>query len=596
MPSAIQLLFARHRRLALGAFYGVLSLAFCAPLFAHPQALGTNDWDQHLFYYGVVLKNVVEYGQMPFWNPWYCGGNVMWQNPQIALLSPVYPLTAIMSLPLAMKVNIVLHYWLGFVGMHVLVTRVIGVTFLPAVIYLATLVTASGAPAIHLRVGHSVFLPGFYLPLQLYFFFQAYKTGQWKYVLLSGTTLALIVFNGGTHILPMSLASIGVFSLTAAIARRDWRPIAIAIAFGLAGLAYSAPKLLPVVQFVNGDYFWDTRNPTEKPDLVTLDILEQTYLTPTQDVGGRLPMQRHGWHEYGNYIGLGSAIALVIGVIIVFVRRWPNHWFGISLAVTTVAMFLLSLGEFSAFAPAVLIQRLPLFSSFRIPSRYSIVFLQFAALTLAWSFRSAVAFHGGLSRNARFVVGVLSAIASLHLIVTNQWNLADLFKEPPFPIAFHWNRGPHQLTTNSPDESPYVPGSPMLKTLAQGKSFYTCYESLQLARSAGPDHPPVYDRGTANRVSDVDFTPNRIAFTVTKGTTDAQVVLNQNWSPGWTTDAGAIAVGPRTEPSTVTIPAAQSGRFEFTFVPQGLYAGVGALIAALALSAAMWRRRMPPIS
>ena len=85
-------------------------------------------------------------------------------------------------------------------------------------IYLATLVTASGAPAIHLRVGHSVFLPGFYLPLQLYFFFQAFKTGSWKYIFLSAATLALMVFNGGTHILPMSIASLGMFSLCAAIA------------------------------------------------------------------------------------------------------------------------------------------------------------------------------------------------------------------------------------------------------------------------------------------------------------------------------------------------------------------------------------------
>ena len=59
----------RSRILLLIAVYGVLSVVFCAPLFEHPQGLGTNDWDQHLFYYGVVLKNIVEYGQMPFWNP-----------------------------------------------------------------------------------------------------------------------------------------------------------------------------------------------------------------------------------------------------------------------------------------------------------------------------------------------------------------------------------------------------------------------------------------------------------------------------------------------------------------------------------------------
>ena len=86
------------QRYAPYALYALFALYFCWPLFEHPQGLGANDWDQHLFYYGVVLKNVIEYGQMPYWNPWYCGGNVMWQNPQIAILSPVYPLTAIVPL------------------------------------------------------------------------------------------------------------------------------------------------------------------------------------------------------------------------------------------------------------------------------------------------------------------------------------------------------------------------------------------------------------------------------------------------------------------------------------------------------------------
>ena len=316
---------------------------------------------------------------------------MLWQNPQIAILSPVYPLAAVMPLQLAMKVNIVLHYWIGFVGMHVLLTRALGVTFLPALIYLATLVTASGAPAIHLRVGHSVFLPGFYLPLQIYFFFKAFKTGEWKYVFLASATLALMVFNGGTHILPMSVAALGTFSLVAAIARRDWRPVAFVAVFGLAGIAYAAPKLMPVAEYVTDEQFWDTRNPIEKPDLATWDIVKQTYLVPTQHVGARLPMQRHGWHEYGNYIGLGSAIALMAGLLWVLVRRAPaHHWFGVSLAVTTIVLFVLSLGEFSAYAPAVLSQHLPLFSNFRIPSRYTIPFVQFAALTLAWAFHSIV--------------------------------------------------------------------------------------------------------------------------------------------------------------------------------------------------------------
>jgi multisubunit Na+/H+ antiporter MnhC subunit len=576
------------------ALYALFALYFCWPLFDQPQALGSNDWDQHLFYYGVVLKNVVEYGQLPFWNPWYCGGNVMWQNPQVALLSPVYPLALLMPLQLAMKVNIVLHYWIGFIGMHVLLTRVIGLTFLPAVIYLATLVTAAGAPAIHLRVGHSVFLPGFYLPLQLYFFFTAFKTGEWKFVFLAAITMALMVFNGGTHILPMSVAALGTCAIVASIARRDWRPLAFFVVFGAAAVAYSAPKLLPVAQFVTGEQFWDTRPEIEKPDLVTSDMLAQTYLVPTQRVGARLPMQRHGWHEYGNYIGLGSAVALVIGLVWVLIRRSPSHhWFGISLAITTIVLLLLSLGEFNGFAPSVLSQHLPLFSNFRIPSRYTIPALQFAALTLAWAFHSIVSRYGFPSW-ARIAVGIVCLGASAHLLIVNQFNLKGVFNQPPFDTTFRWMAGPREIATDD-QTSAYIAGSPMLRALVEHRAFFYCYESLQLYRASAPERPHIFTEGTV-RVSDVDFSPNRIAFNVFGGPERSKVLMNYNWGPGWTSTAGPIElIGDPGKLATVAIAPGQTGRFEFSFTPPGLYAGTAIFAIAAIASALAWRKRMRPI-
>lgn len=581
------------RTLAPYFLYALLSVYFCWPLFEQPQGLGANDWDQHLFYYGVVLKNVVEYGQMPYWNPWYCGGNVMWQNPQIALLSPVYPLTAFMSLQLAMKINIVLHYWMGFAGMHLLLTRVLGLTHAPAVIYLATLVTAAGAPAIHLRVGHSVFLPGFYLPLQLYFFFQALKTGHWKYILLAAMTMALMVFNGGTHILPMSVAALGSFAVVAAVLRRDWRPLAFVAVFGIAAAAYSAPKLLPVAQFVAGEQYWDTRNPIEKPDRVTIDILEQTYLVPTQDVGGRLAMQRHGWHEYGNYIGAASAIAIVLGLVWVLLRRAPaHHWFGVSLALTTIVLFLLSLGEFSAYAPAVLSQRLPLFENFRIPSRYTIPFLQFGALTLGWAFHSIVTRHG-FSKPAKIAVAILCLAASAHLLVVNRWHLRGVFTQPAFDTAFRWMDGPREIATDK-DSNAYAPGSPMLRALVDDRAFFYCYESLQVYRAAVADRPHLWVEGTA-RVSDVDFSPNRLTFNVFGGPEPAKLLLNYNWGPGWSTTAGPTELmGEPGKLATVTIAPGQTGRYEFRFTPPGLYAGAAVFAIAALASALGWQRRTAP--
>ena len=562
----------------------------CLPLFEQPGALGANDWDQHLFYYGSVLKSVVEYGQLPFWNPWYCGGNVLWQNPQIALLSPVYPLTAFMSLQLAMKVNIVLHYWIGFIGMHVLLTRVIGVTFLPAVIYLATLVTASGAPAIHLRVGHSVFLPGFYLPLQLYFFFRAFKTGAWRDIFLAAATLALMVFNGGTHILPMSFAALGTFSVVAAMAKRDWRPLLIVAAFTVAGLAYSAPKLLPVGLFVSGERFWDTRNPTEHPDRVTLDILRQTYLVPTQQVGGRLPQQRHGWHEYGNYIGSAGAGVVALGLIWAFARRRAaDRWFGLSLAITTVMLFALSLGEFSRFAPASLATHLPLFSSFRIPSRYTIPFIQFAALTAAWA--SAGWWRSPrLAPWARLVVAIACLGASAHLVAMNRANFSNVFAQPAFDTSFPLKGGPSQITVDR-ESSAYGPGSPMLRALTEDRAFYYCYESLQTFRTAIPDPahvlaeapPPVAQR----------FSPNRVEFDYPGREKPTRLYLNYNWSPGWTSTAAPIDAASKDVMGFVVMQPGQSGTFSFSFVPPGLFAGLAIFAIAIVISVVLQRRSQP---
>ncbi len=582
---------SRHLRAAwLSALYLVLSVFLCLPLFAQPNGLGGNDWDQHLFYYGAVLKSVVEYGQAPFWNPWYCGGNVLWQNPQVALLSPVYPLTALMSLQLAMKVNIVLHYWIGFAGMHLLLTRTIGLRFLPMVVYLATVVTAAGAPAIHLAVGHSVFLPGFYLPLLVFLVLRACKTGAVKDVVLAGAILALMVFNGGVHILPMVFAAIGTFAIVAAVLARQWRPLAVVILFVVAGLSLSAPKLLPVSLFVTGDRFWDTRNPTDHPDRMTLELLRHTYLDSDQGLRSQFDHQRHGWHEYGNYIGPFSAAVLAVGLVCALVkRRRREQWFGWSLALTTLVLFALSLGEFSTLAPASIATHLPLFSSFRIPSRYTIPFLLFAVMTAGWALASATAIAIFTNRYVRAAVALTCLVASVHLMSVNRRLLTNVFTQAPFDTTFHWMSGPHTIVTDW-ESSPYRPGAPMLRALTEDRAFFYCYESLQLARTAVADGGPVIADDHSRIVSTL-FTPNRIEFKVLGGAEPSRISLNQNWSPGWTSTAGAVLEPGEAMPHVMAAPG-QTGTFVFEFFPRGLVAGAAIFALALAGSAIFWRRRL----
>ena len=573
------------------ALYALMSALFCAPIFTSPNGLGIHDWDQHLFYYASVIKSVVEYGQFPFWNPWYCGGNVLWQNPQVPILSPVFPLTTIVSLSLAMKLNIVLHYWLGFVGMHLLLTSVVGLSFLPVVVYLAAAATLMGAPAMHLAVGHSVFLPCFYLPLQLYFFFRALKTGRIRDGACAAALLALMVYNGALHAVPMSVGAIGLFAVFAAGLRRHWQPLFVAGAIVAAGFAYAAPKLLPVALFVTSDRFLDARTVTGHPDAMSVEMVLRSYLDPYQDRSLKFDPQRHGWYEYGNYIGVLAALLIVSSILwILMSRRSRDRWFGLSLAFTSVVLLLLSMGEFASFAPASLATHVPLFSSFRIPSRYTIAFAILGATTVGWAIR-ALEVEASLTPPLKTFLTIVCVLASADLLLRNRLQLEEVFSNPPLNAAFHPLKGPHDLPTDA-ETSPYTANAPMLRVLMADRSFFNCYESLQVIPSADPVHPIVFTDDKSKLLS-TSFTPNRIEFSVVGGPEASQVLRNENFALGWRSSAGEVTRnGPNGHPA-VTLQPGQTGRFTFSFVPPGLIWGAVLLLAAAAATVWGWTRQFP---
>jgi hypothetical protein len=582
-----------RRTVVVSLLYAVLSIAFCFPLFARPSGLGMGDWDQHLFYYAETIKNVVEYAQPPFWSPWYCGGNVLWQNPQVALLSPTYPLAAAAGLALAMKINIVLHYWIGLIGMHLLITRVLKLTFDPAVVFLSSVFVFSGACAIHLAVGHSVFLPAFYVPLLLFFFARSLQTGAVRPALYGGALLALTIYNGGLHIVPLTILAVAAFAVVSSVVRRSWQPIVIALMLGVSGAAFAAPKLVPVSLFVTGDRFWDARDQPDHPDRVTAGMLLRVYGDSSQRTGSRFSAaQRHGWWEYGNYIGAFAASLLAIGTTwALLAAPVSDRLFAVPLAATAVMFLVLSLGEFSALAPAALLQQVPLFSSFRIPSRFTIGVVLFAALATATALRRLFE-RIRLTQTKRAVAAVLCFFGAAQLIVVNRTHFRDVFSQPPLDSGFRVLKGSGQLQRDAPVD-PYVPNAPMLRALMADHAVMWCYEGLQLTHGADLERPLVWSSGQA-KISDVAFTPNRVEFSVI-GTADrSRIFLNQNYAPGWRSSAGAVQLDPQAGGRMfVELAPGQTGRFAFSFVPPGLMLGTVLLLAAVLASVFAWNRTLP---
>jgi hypothetical protein len=554
-----------RRALGVSALYGLLSILFCLPLFARPFGLGAGDWDRQLFYYGEVLKNVVEYGQPPFWSPWHCGGNVMWQHPSVPLLSPVYLLVAIMPLALAVKVNIVLHYWIGLLGMHWLLTRAVRLTSLPLVVYAASIFAISGSLALHLAAGDSDFLPAFYLPWLLYFLHLAFQSGRLRPALAAAAILAVTIYSGGVPVIPIALLAIGGLAVAAAVAARDWRPLAFALVVGTYAAAYAAPKLLPVAEFVASDRFSDTRTPTDHPDRMTGDMVWRAYTDSSLGVDARVSgVQRHKWSEYGNYIGILGAIAIGVGLLWpLAARTMPGRPRAVAIAVLATSCLILSAGEFHPFSPA---SGLAAVTSLGEWSRYTIAVVLFGALAIGAAGRHAVDCWLTTPRR-QHALTVVCAIGVASLLFVNQRQFANAFSQPPLAAGF---------TVLEP-------------------TTHSCTEPLQLMRGADAGRPLLWSEDNAT-ISDIVFTPNRVQFAVVGGFAPAKVYLNQNYAPGWRSNAGPVLLDPASGGKMyVQLAAGQTGTFAFSFVPPALTSGVMLFVVALVASALAWNLALAPV-
>ena len=570
--------------------YVLLSLAFCWPLFAQPLANAHGDWDQHIFYYASVLKNAA-FGDLPFWNPWYCGGNVLWANPQVSLVSPVYLLALVMPLTLAMKFNVLVHCLAGCLGMHLVIQRVIGVKSLAATAFLVALFVFSGATALHVMAGHTVYLPVFLLPLVVYCFWQA-AAGDVRSLLIGSAVIGFAILNGGMHVVPFFVVLLGVLGVGALVFGRRIKPLVLAVAMFAFGCGFAAPRVVPALAFIRSDAFHDVR-PVKSPDYMSVEMLRIAFFDGDQDtrVKASPGVQLYGWHEYGNYLGWFGGIAALASAAWIFAFRWRrDYWRETSAALALVAAVLLTAGEFAAYAPASLLRDIPLISAFRIPSRYTMLVPLAGALCAAFAVR-AFEDRQGPSRWRR-AVEVLCIVAVLQIVLVNRTHLRDVFILPADTQSKLFER----TTPTVAEREVLTPGGPrvhrtyMLDSMMAGVSPLNCYEPLRARTVAYPGPVAISGEGGVT-LSESTFSPNRVTATVTVGRDPARVVLNQNFAQGWSTNVGTAERDPNSRRPSVLLPAGYTGPVSFTFVPPGLGAGLAIWVIAVGLTVALWKTR-----
>src|SRR3989338_11551752 len=78
---------------------------------------GLYDWDQHSFYHESARVSLLAFNQFPLWTPYYCGGNVLLANPQSPFLSPFFIFVILFGVVVGLKVEVLLYFSLGLLGM-----------------------------------------------------------------------------------------------------------------------------------------------------------------------------------------------------------------------------------------------------------------------------------------------------------------------------------------------------------------------------------------------------------------------------------------------------------------------------------------------
>lgn len=576
----------RRRSALIWGGYAALSLYFTLPLLLSGARLGIGDWDAMLFQHAAVIRSVFEHGQPPFWNPWYCGGHVLWQNPQAPILSPVYLLAPFMPLAVAMKAIVLAHYFAGFAGMHLLLTRVFRIAWIPALLFLAALFVLAGGPALHLIVGHTTFLPYFYLPWLLLFWIRAIETGDARPMCGAAAILAFSVYFGGLHMAFMAGVALACFSMTAALCLRRWSPIAVLASVGGLAALLAAPKLAPMLAYLGDARLVDART-FHRPDRMTFDLVVHAFADPFQYPRMLLRDQKYGWHEYGNYLGfLGAPIICAAFAWLAAMR--PNareHWLGLSCGVTALVLFGLMLGESGRFAPYELMSKLPMLGQFRLPSRYTLLLVLFATATTAWVMREAAGIDE-INPRLRRLAAIVLVLGAASLAYQNRVHLVGAFPLAPLEGGFAFLSRPGAPIVDDRTDG-MVGDSPMLRAMMHNRAILSCYEPLRVPGLIDSRRDIVVADGPV-RLSDITFTPNRISFEAQTGSQAARVVLNGKYLSGWQTSYGTIGIDPATELAYVSLPPGTSRRVELTFRPRGLIAGLslgaaGVIIVVLLL-------------
>ncbi len=552
----------------------VLAVASVAPVFRHPDHFAwPYDWRYFQSWLEVGRRTLLWYHQLPVWNPYGCGGEVLWANPQSMVASPIILLMVLFGTALGIKVALVAYAFCAFDGAYRL-TRSFGVGIGGALVA-AVVFGTNGWLALHVSSGHANFASASLFPY-LWLFYRHSVTdepGAWRWTLPLGAVAAWIVADGGTTTPAMATVLLATVATIDAVQKRSARPYLLLL--GAAGVAalIGCARLLPTLEFAidHPRHQWETDANT------VWSMIANGYIwRGVEAVSGK-----HYWfHEYGWRLAYVTPPLILVSL---FVRRTRAVWLVVVVGATIVA------GRAIPYGPWWLLKHLPLFRDLRVPSRYSLLFaLGFSILCgAAWcAIVERLAARGWSAKKRTFATALLVVVCAIDGVAFDWFCYHDVFQTP---MA--------QAATGTRFFQAHSEWRTMMNHVLDNHGAIGCDEEAPLERADHLDEGDVAQvrlaDPAAGTVRQTSWSPNRISFSV-RLTSPTTVLINQNWNEHWRTTQGKIEkVGGKVERDVdggrlgVALPA---GEHEFSVYYRPRSFTIGLIVSAISapMLLALW--------
>jgi len=511
----------------------------------------------------VPYHTLTHFHQLPFWNPYKCGGMPMLGNPESAIVTPFLLLYLVFGLIPGMLLEIYLHVAIMFAGGYVF-GRELGLVPRAALV-LAAMFPSSSWLSLHVAMGHLNFLSIAYIPWILALLLMSCRLHRWHLAILGGLLCALTLTEGNYGFV-FAVMLIAIVSIWYAATSLSIRPIVAAALIGIFSLAFSLPKLIPAAELL-------TANPRE----ILLSYLQWhgilvALFSRNQDLSAPM-VGSYFFSEYGGYIGPPFLLLALIGV--------GNVRKSVPWVLGAIFFVLLFRGDTGPNAPTMWLRHLPLAGNIGLCGRWVTPLVFCVGVLAALGANTLCERPVQWGRRATAIL-IIVGVADAWLVCapTYRYLLQPAMGAPGPSVTFRQYSSSYPV----PLTSIAMAGMGSLKCGGIGYQVDLPKDSV-IGFNEKKYRGESYLLG-AGKVTCSLWTPNRLRYEVDiPGTTS--LVVNQIMYPGWHLTHGNGFAYAENGLIAVRVPSGRQ-EIELTYTPHHIVAAWAVVLFASTLLIVVW--------